>query len=138
MCFLSSYQQKSPEGLLLEIALRYPVTVSEKQVVSRLKNQLPLGVDLEVVRSIPGFCRTEESKKIDTLSTIYHQVTGNDPKPVTTTGATYARKMPNILAFGPSFPGQIGIAHTANEYMDSADLRTNLEIYMRSLQALTE
>lgn len=57
---------------------------------------------------------------------------------MTTTGATYARKIPNILAFGPSFPGQKGIAHTANEYMDSADLRTNLEIYMRSLQALTE
>ncbi|MDA9462838.1 Acetylornithine deacetylase, Succinyl-diaminopimelate desuccinylase, deacylase [Enterococcus mundtii 3F] len=130
--------QKSPEGMLLEIAFRYPVTVSEKQVVSRLKSQLPLGVDLEVIRSIPGFCRTEESKKIATLSTIYHQVTGNDPKPVTTTGATYARKMPNILAFGPSFPGQKGIAHTANEYMDVADLRTNLEIYMRSLQALTE
>ena len=32
-------------------------------------------------------------------------------KPVTTTGATYARKMPNILAFGPSFPGQKGL-HT--------------------------
>ena len=60
------------------------------------------------------------------------------PKPVTTTGATYARKMPNILAFGPSFPGQKGIAHNKNEYMDSADLRMNLEIYMRSIKALTE
>ena len=31
-----------------------------------------------------------------------------------------------------------GIAHNKNEYMDSADLRMNLEIYMRSIKALTE
>lgn len=57
---------------------------------------------------------------------------------MTTTGATYARKMPNILAFGPSFPGQKGIAHNQDEYMAVADLRMNLEIYLRSLQALTK
>ena len=44
--------------------------------------------------------------------------------------------MPNILAFGPSFPGQKGIAHNANEYMDVSDLKMNLEIYLRSIQAL--
>jgi succinyl-diaminopimelate desuccinylase len=46
--------------------------------------------------------------------------------------------MPNILAFGPSFPGQKGIAHNQDEYMAVADLRMNLEIYLRSLQALTK
>ena len=46
--------------------------------------------------------------------------------------------MPNILAFGPSFPGQKGLQYNKNEYMDSADLRMNLEIYMRSIKALTE
>jgi succinyl-diaminopimelate desuccinylase len=130
--------QKSPEGLLLEVAFRYPVSVSETDVVTRLQRQLPLGVELEVIRSIPGFCRDKESTEIAKLSAIYQKVTGNDPTPVTTTGATYARKMPNILAFGPSFPGQKGIAHNKNEYMDSADLRMNLEIYMRSIKALTE
>ncbi|WP_291293459.1 Sapep family Mn(2+)-dependent dipeptidase [Enterococcus sp.] len=130
--------QKAPEGLLLEVAFRYPVSVSETDVVTRLQRQLPLGVELEVIRSIPGFCRDKESTEIAKLSAIYQKVTGNDPTPVTTTGATYARKMPNILAFGPSFPGQKGIAHNKNEYMDSADLRMNLEIYMRSIKALTE
>lgn len=130
--------QKSAAGFVLEVAFRYPVTVTEADVLTRLKRQLPAGVELEVIRSIPGFCRDKESPEIAKLSAIYHTVTGNDPKPVTTTGATYARKMPNILAFGPSFPGQKGIAHNQNEYMDSADLRLNLEIYMRSIKALTE
>ena len=93
------------------------MTVSEKQVVSRLKNQLPLGVDLEVVRKYSWILSDRRVKKNRyTVNDLSSKVTGNDPKPVTTTGATYARKMPNILAFGPSFPGQKGIAHTANEY----------------------
>jgi succinyl-diaminopimelate desuccinylase len=130
--------QKSAEGFVLEVAFRYPVSFSEAEVLKRLKEQLPPEVKLEVIRSMPGFCRSKDSEEIAKLSAVYHQVTGNNPEPVTTTGATYARKMPNTLAFGPSFPGQKGIAHNKNEYMDVADLRMNLEIYMRGIKALTE
>ena len=130
--------QKSASGLALEVAFRYPVSATEEQVLAGVQKALPKGASLTILRSIPGFCRSKDAPEIQTLSTIYHQVTGNDPTPVTTTGATYARKMPNILAFGPSFPGQKGIAHNQDEYMAVADLRTNLEIYLRSLQALTK
>jgi succinyl-diaminopimelate desuccinylase len=130
--------QKSASGLALEVAFRYPVSVTEEQVLAGVQEALPEGASLTILRSIPGFCRSKDTPEIQTLSTIYHQVTGNDPTPVTTTGATYARKMPNILAFGPSFPGQKGIAHNQDEYMAVADLRMNLEIYLRSLQALTK
>ncbi|MEC5314914.1 Sapep family Mn(2+)-dependent dipeptidase [Enterococcus casseliflavus] len=130
--------QKSASGLVLEVAFRYPVSVTEEQVLAGVQKALPEGASLTILRSIPGFCRSKDAPEIQTLSTIYHQVTGNDPTPVTTTGATYARKMPNILAFGPSFPGQKGIAHNQDEYMAVADLRMNLEIYLRSLQALTK
>lgn len=130
--------QKSASGLALEVAFRYPVSVTEEQVLAGVQKALPKGASLTILRSIPGFCRSKDVPEIQKLSTIYHQVTGNDPTPVTTTGATYARKMPNILAFGPSFPGQKGIAHNQDEYMAVADLRTNLEIYLRSLQALSK
>ena len=130
--------QKSESGLDLEVAFRYPVSASEDEVLRRLAQQLPKGASYEVTRSIPGFCREKDSLEIQKLSMIYGEVTGNDPTPVTTTGATYARKIPNTLAFGPSFPGQKGIAHNKNEYMDVADLRMNLEIYLKSIQALLE
>ncbi|BAK20864.1 peptidase, M20/M25/M40 family [Melissococcus plutonius ATCC 35311] len=41
--------------------------------------------------------------------------------------------MPNLVAFGPSFPGQKGIAHNKDEYMDEIDLLKNMEIYMHAL-----
>lgn len=55
---------------------------------------------------------------------------------MTTTGATYARFFPNTVAFGPSFPGQKGIAHNRDEYMDEKDLLLNMEIYMEAILAL--
>lgn len=130
--------QKDTSGLNLEIAFRYPVTVKEETVLAGLRKSLPETASLEIVRSIPSICHNQDSPDIAKLSAVYGEVTGNDSTPVTTTGATYARKMPNILAFGPSFPGQKGIAHNKNEYMDAADLRMNLEIYTRSIKALAE
>ena len=59
----------------MEVAFRYPVTVTETDVLSRLKRQLPIGVELEVIRSIPGFAGDKESTEIAKLSTIYHTVT---------------------------------------------------------------
>ncbi|EOT43736.1 Sapep family Mn(2+)-dependent dipeptidase [Enterococcus dispar] len=128
--------QKNSEGLSLEIAFRYPVSSTQEEVVAGVLKQVPKNSTVNIVRSLPGIRHKKDSPEIEKLSAIYAKVTGNDSRPVTTTGATYARKMPNILAFGPSFPGQKGIAHNANEYMDVSDLKMNLEIYLRSIQAL--
>lgn len=55
---------------------------------------------------------------------------------MTTTGGTYAKKVPNIVPFGPSFPGQKGIAHLPDEWMDIDDLMANAKIYALSLYRL--
>ncbi len=44
--------------------------------------------------------------------------------------------MPNIVPFGPSFPGQKGIAHLPDEWMDVDDLMKNLEIYTLAIADL--
>lgn len=68
-----------------------------------------------------------------TLKETYEKVTGLDGTPVTTTGGTYAKYMPNIVPFGPSFPGQKGIGHNPNEWMDRKDLILNAKIYALSI-----
>lgn len=44
--------------------------------------------------------------------------------------------MPNIVPFGPSFPGQKGIGHNPNEWMDRSDLILNAKIYALSIVRL--
>lgn len=127
---------KVSDGLQLELAIRYPVSFTEDQITSAMKQHLPEGSQVEVTRSIPSVMHNKDSRFIKILSQTYQEITGLDGTPVTTTGATYARVMPNIIAFGPSFPGQKGIAHKENEWMDTKDLLLNLKIYMVSLERL--
>lgn len=127
---------KQKGHLQLEIAFRYPVSFQEEDIVAGIKTAIPEHSQIEVVRSIPGINLDKERSEIKSLSAIYQKITGNDGTPVTTTGATYARKLPNIVAFGPSFPGQKGIAHNKNEWMSVSDLKMNMEIYLESIIAL--
>lgn len=136
---LTPYELKHyEEGFELSVAIRYPVTFSEKEIIDRITEVLPEFYQLDIIRSIPSTNFSKENENVKKLSAVYETVTGLDGKPVTTTGATYARSMPNIIAFGPSFPGQKGIAHNKNEYMDLNDLLKNLEIYTLAIYELAK
>ncbi len=86
-------------GMRIEIAIRYPVSYQEKQITAGIKNNIPVDSNIKVIRSIPSVMHDKNSKFIQILSEVYEKVTGLDGTPVTTTGATYARVMPNIIAF---------------------------------------
>lgn len=131
-----TFQKLNDTQLALSLSFRYPVTVTEAEVISGMQQALFEGAHLAVTRSMPGIMKDKEGPEIRKLTAIYEAATGADGTPVTTTGGTYARKMPNIIAFGPSFPGQKGIAHNKDEYMAVADLKKNMEIYMAAIEAL--
>ncbi|MGM0218466.1 hypothetical protein IGI43_001576 [Enterococcus sp. AZ126] len=134
---LTPYElHKKADGMSLSIAIRYPVTFQEEEILARVKDVLLEDTQLAVIRSMKGTNFPKDDPNVLALADVYEEVTGLDGTPVTTTGATYARTMPNIVAFGPSFPGQKGIAHNKNEYMDLKDLLLNLEIYTLALYKL--
>lgn len=127
---------KQDDGMCLEISIRYPVTVTEEAVLEQLTKVLPKQSTLNVLRRLPSTVFPKEHWGVQKLVTVYEEVMQEDGQPVTTTGATYARFVPNIVAFGPSFPGQKGIAHNPDEYMDLTDWLKNIEIYMHAILAL--
>lgn len=120
----------------LNLSMRYPVSTKKEDIINTLNTQLPKNSTMEVTRDMPSTNFDKEHPMVKTMTEVYEYATGLDGTPVTTTGATYARSMPNIMAFGPSFPGQKGIAHNKNEYMDKKDLLKNLEIYTYLLSEL--
>ena len=109
--------------------MRYPITISEHILLAQLETQLTNSMALIINRRFPSIVSNKESDFIKCFSKIYEEDTGFDGTPVTTTGVTYARAMPNIVAFGPSFPGQKGIAHKGNEWMKLSDWQLMTEIY---------
>ncbi|MFC6177591.1 Sapep family Mn(2+)-dependent dipeptidase [Companilactobacillus huachuanensis] len=127
---LSFYEINITEkGIQLKISIRYPITVSEHILLAQLETQLLASMELTINRRFPSIVRNNKLNFIKQFSEIYEQDTGLDGTPVTTTGVTYARAMPNIVAFGPSFPGQKGIAHKGNEWLKISDWQLMTEIY---------
>lgn len=131
--------QKTATGFKLGLSIRYPVSYTENDVLEGLQQAAyPIETTVKVVRSLPSILHDKNLPEIQQLTRAYDAVTGLDSTPVTTTGATYARALPNTVAFGPSFPGQKGIAHNVDEYMDESDLLLNMEIYMQAILNLCE
>lgn len=128
--------KKNSEDITLTVSFRYPVSFTEEEVVAGVKKALMPGSSVILLSSMKSLKVDKNQPEIKKLSKVYEEVTGLDGTPVTTTGATYARKMPHTVAFGPSFPGQKGIAHNQDEYMDVTDLKKNMEIYLKSIMAL--
>jgi len=130
--------QKTQNGLELSLSIRFPISVTTEMIIEQVKQQLPPHSTLQMNRELPSHLFDKQHPIVKALSQVYQEITGLDGTPVTTTGATYARKMPNIFAFGPSFPGQKGIAHNSDEYMDVADLEQNFHIYLNAIQYLIQ
>lgn len=122
----------------LTLSIRYPVSVTEENILVEMKQHLPMDSQLQIIRKMPATSFPLDHSMLKIMQEVYEECTGMDGTPVTTTGATYARIMPNIVAFGPSFPGQKGIAHNKDEYMDLTDLMKNMEIYAVTMAELAK
>lgn len=136
---INPYEIKMDEGKIgISVVFRYPISYKYEDMISIIKSIIKDGYTLSENRRMDSVCFDKEHALLKKLKEAYEDVTGFDGTPVTTTGGTYAKVFPNIVAFGPSFPGQKGIAHNSDEYMDIEDLITNLKIYTNALYNLAK
>jgi succinyl-diaminopimelate desuccinylase len=78
-----------------------------------------------------------DSELVQSLWNAYKEVTGDEvSQPETIGGGTYARMLPNAVAFGAMFPGREDVAHRVNEYMYVEDLYKAVDVYTKALLAL--
>ena len=130
-----NYRLLDADGMpAVELALSYPANVSVNELLERLRSTVTKDdATVHLVRNFDPVRFERDCRLCRDLQYAYERVTGADGTPVTTTGGTYAKLMPNIVPFGPSFPGQKGIGHQPNEWMTVADIITNTKIYALAL-----
>lgn len=121
------------DGLSFDFTLSYPASVSNEAILAQIRTKLGEGLKLECRSNYDPVRFEKDCFLCRTLQDTYEKVTGKDGAPVTTTGGTYAKRMPHIVPFGPSFPGQKGIGHNPDEWMDREDIITNAKIYALSI-----
>ena len=125
------------ETVSFDVTLSYPGGFSIGQVMEKIGEKVSdSGLHTELLTNYDPVIFEKDSPMVKALQESYEIVTGRDGTPVTTTGGTYAKGMPGIVPFGPSFPGQKGIGHNPNEWMTVEDLISNARIYALALYRL--
>ena len=127
------FQENGKVGF--QVSFAYPAGMSVDWLVQTIKDHAE-GLEVALVSHYHPVKFDKNCQMVKSLQDAYETVTGLDGTPVTTTGGTYAKLMPNIVPFGPSFPGQKGIGHLPNEWMKIDDLIANAKIYALALYAL--
>ncbi len=120
---------------VLQFAISYPAGCTVEWLMEKLQESQK-GRQVRLVSNYAPVRFEKDCFLVNTLKETYERVTGMDGTPVPTTGGTYAKLMPGIVPFGPSFPGQKGIGHQPNEWMKEEDIITNAKIYALSLYRL--
>lgn len=111
-----------------QVTFSYPAGITLEHMLEVIKQKAG-DFDVNCISHYLPVKFEKDCPMVASLQKAYELVTDMDGTPVTTTGGTYAKLMPNIVPFGPSFPGQKGIGHLPNEWMKVEDLITNAKIY---------
>ncbi|MGL5245816.1 MAG: Sapep family Mn(2+)-dependent dipeptidase [Sarcina sp.] len=121
----------------VHFSVSYPAVITKDEILDKIKKAVS-PFEVNCIKNFNPVKFQKDCFLVHTLKETYEKVTALDGTPVTTTGGTYAKLMPNIVPFGPSFPGQKGIGHNPNEWMSIKDLITNAKIYALSLYHLSK
>ena len=80
----------------------------------------------------------ESSALVQTLMKVYREQTGLDGAPKCIGGGTYAKMLPNTLAFGPIFPGDEIREHKPDEYISIENLIKNAQIIAAAMYEMAK
>ena len=78
----------------------------------------------------------ESCQLVQKLLEVYRKYTGDGSAPKCIGGGTYAKMMPNILAFGPVFPGDEVREHKPDEFIEIERLMDNAKIMADAIYEL--
>ena len=131
--------RKEGEKIIITLDNRFPVTRKIEDVKPRLLETLNLGNNhFEVSSSVEPLFFSLDDPMIKALKAAYEKVSGDDSPMMAIGGGTYAKAMPNCIAFGCEFNGEENHIHDANECLKVSSLLKQVEIYVEAIKNLNE
>lgn len=126
-----------------DVDSRYPTSITGQQIADRLNAAAAGAATVEHAAWREPFYISAEDEAIQALVDTYNQVTGENARPFTMGGGTYARHFPRAVSFGPErlgtqLPDFAGPMHGANEGANLEQLLQALEIYILALLRLQD
>ena len=132
---IEGYEQE----LSLRINYRYPVTKHYEDCAPILNAEFAAaGFTLEGETHKPSLYVPAGSQLVRTLLEVYHDETGLPAVPKSIGGGTYAKAIPNVVAFGPIFPGDEVREHKPDEFIEVDKLMKNMSIFAEAILRLAK
>jgi len=123
----------------LSIDSRLPVTVSKEEVVAKLSaSAAKYGLEYKEFDWLGPIYLPLDHFMVTTLMKVYQQISGDTAtEPRASGGATYARAMPNCVAYGALTHDELLTEHQPNERVVLNNLYKAMEIYAHAIYELT-
>jgi len=140
----------SDSGESLVIDIRCPVTYQMSDIVAKLSATAEsYGLTVEVLNQMDPLYKSKDLPQIALLTEIWKSnmpsYSGYKPEylseytePIAIGGGTYARHMPNTIAFGIQAPWQEDQCHQANECRVLSDFETDIKVMTEAIMGLSE
>lgn len=123
--------------LILNISFRYPEINNPKDLVTNILNKL--NFKLANANFTHYLIHDKNSKLVKLLVDAYQKETNDYNTPlVKCSGETFAKYVPNIIAFGAEFPNTNSNAHEKNEFLNKKNLIKAMTIYAHAIYNLIE
>ena len=127
------------DGSKLEVFLdiRFPLTTNFEKMCGGMAVALqgtPLMCRFNGGRGV--YYVPEDSEVVQGLLRAYHDATGLPAYAFAIGGGTYSRCMPNTVAFGSVFPGEVECAHMPDENIDLEKYFLTVKIMARAIEYL--
>ena len=127
------------DHLSMKINYRYPVTKCYDDCAPILDGKfLAAGFEKAAQLHKERLYVPEDSELVSTLMKVYREQTGLMDKPKSIGGGTYAKNLPNIVAFGPIFPGDEIREHKPDEFLEIPRLMQNAQIIAAAMYEMAK
>ena len=83
---------------------RYPTNMSGEKIAAILRERAQGLAEVTVDHDAPPFYMPLGKPEVQVCIDAYNAITGENAKPYTIGGGTYARDFPNAVSFGPEHP----------------------------------
>lgn len=124
----------SNQTLRFVIDIRYPVTYKQGDVLLPIEKKIAeVGLSLNILSQQQAHHVPKDSPLVQALLKAYSDVTGNEAYAFAIGGGTYAKVLPQGVAFGPVLPGEPDVIHCPDEYISIDNLVLATKVYAQAI-----
>ena len=128
-----AYQENGCQVIECDFRVPYPFT--KEEVTSGLEK---FNLNYKNHQRHVPMCVDKDGWFVKALLGAYNSVTGENAKPISMGGSTYARAFKLGCAFGAGFPNTDNGAHKPNEFVTKKEMLTAFEIYKQAIENLVK